>query len=134
MRGKRRQLFAIRYALDVGTVHMTMLDIEEAEGYELIEVAAPRLVTVREEDGACWVAHGDDGGSVAELAKAASGHLRPNTFWGKVAASLPVVMVGTDKAMCVQEVTAFMDGTELAVARGARPSTGFTWDDQEAPC
>jgi Endo-alpha-N-acetylgalactosaminidase len=114
--GKTAATFAIRYALDGGTVHVTMLDIEEAEGYELIEVAAPRLATVREEDGGAWLAHGDGGGSVAELAKAAVGHLRPNTFWGTVAASLPVVMVGSDKAICVQEVTAYMDGTELAVA------------------
>ena len=114
--GKTAAAFAIRYALEGGTVHVTMLGIEESEGYELIEIAAPRLVTVHEEDGGAWLAHGDDGGSVADLSKASVGHLQPNTFWGKVAASLPVVMVGTDKAICVQEVTAYMDGTELAVA------------------
>ncbi len=114
--GKTAATFAIRYSLEGGTVYVTMLDIDEVEGYELIEVALPRLVTVREEDGGAWLAHGDDGGSVAELAKASVGHLRPNTFWGKVAASLPVVMVGTGKAICVQEVTALMDGTDLAVA------------------
>lgn len=114
--GKMAATFAIRYTLDGGTVRMSMLDVEEADGYELLEVAAPRIATVREEDGGAWLAHGDEGGNVAELAKAPPGHLRPNTFWGKVAASLPVVMVGTDKAICVQEVTAYMDGTELAVA------------------
>jgi hypothetical protein len=115
IKGKTAATFAIRYALEGGTVHMTMLDIEEADGYELIEVIAPRLTTVREEDGGARLAHGDDGGNVAELAKAAVGHLRPNTFWGRVAASLPEVMIGTNKAICVQEVTAYMDGTELAV-------------------
>ena len=114
--GETAATFAIRYALEGGTVYVTMLDIEEVDGYELIEVAAPRLATVSEQDGGSWLAHGDDGGNVVELAKAAVGHLRANTFWGKVAASLPVVMIGTDKAICVQEVTAYMDGTELAVA------------------
>jgi Endo-alpha-N-acetylgalactosaminidase len=114
--GKTAATFAIRYVLERGTVHVTILDIEETDGYELIEVAAPRLATIREEDGSAWLAHGDDGGSIAQLAKAAVGHLKANTFWGRVAASLPVVMIGTDKAICVQEVTAYMDGTELAVA------------------
>ncbi len=113
--GKPAGGFVLRYKLDGATVYVTLEDIEEREGFELIQVALPRLVTVREEDGHAWLAHGDAGGSLVRLEEATPGHLPPNTFWGNVLASLPVVMVGTDRAVCVQEVTAYMDGTELAV-------------------
>src|SRR5260370_16325054 len=94
----------------------TREDGKEQEGFELIEVALPRLATVREEDGAAWLAHGENGGNLAILNEAKAGSLPPNRFWGNVLASLPVVMIGTDRAICVQEVTAFMDGTSLEVA------------------
>jgi Endo-alpha-N-acetylgalactosaminidase len=107
--------FVLRYRIDGATVHITLEDIQESQGYEFIQLVLPCLVTVREEDGNAWLAHGDTGGSLAFLKEAAPGHLAPNRFWGNVAATLPVVMLGTDRAMCVQEVTAFMDGTELSV-------------------
>ena len=107
--------FTLRYKVDDGSVYITLEDVREAEGYELIDVKLPRLVTVREEDGAAWLAHGDSGGSLALLKDATSGWLKPNTFWGDVLASLPVVMLGKDHALCVQEVTAYMDETILAV-------------------
>jgi hypothetical protein len=97
------------------TVHITLEDIQEPNGYELIQVELPCLVTVREEDENAWLAHGDSGGSLAFLRQAKTGQLAPNTFWGDVAATLPVVMLGTDHALCIQEVTAFMDGTALSV-------------------
>jgi hypothetical protein len=49
------------------------------------------------------------------LTDAHAGSLPPNRFWGKVLSTLPVVMLGTAQAMCIQETTAFMDGTTLAV-------------------
>jgi len=107
--------FTLRYRVEEATVHITLEDVQEHEGYELIQVELPRLAAVREEDGAAWLAHGDTGGSLASLAEATPGHLRPNTFWGNVLATLPVVMVGTNNALCVQEVTAYMDETALAV-------------------
>ena len=76
----------------------------------------PRLVSIREEDGPAWLAHGDSGGVVVALDKATNGQLPPNTFWGKVLASLPVVMLGSERILCVQEVTAYMNGTELTVS------------------
>lgn len=121
--------FIIRYVVEGSTVHVSMREVIEPPGYELIDVAIPRLVTVREEDGPAWLAHGDDGGWLAELKSAKAGSLKPNTFWGNVAATLPVVMVGTDRVLCVQETTAFMDGTELNVvgaAGGRRASIGTT--------
>jgi hypothetical protein len=114
--GKLAARLVVRYLLSDTTVYVTLEDLQEHGGYELIEIAMPRLVTVREEDGPAWLAHGDTGGSVVMLSEASTGALPPNTFWGKVLATLPVVMVGTDRAMCVQEVTSYMDGSELAVA------------------
>jgi hypothetical protein len=107
--------FVLRYRLEGGTLFVTMEDVKEHEGYELIDVKLPRLVTVIEQDGNGWLAHGDDGGNVAQLSEATAGSLRPNSFWGNVQGTLPVIMVGTDRAMCVQEVTAFMDGTQLKI-------------------
>jgi hypothetical protein len=104
----------LRYRLDEATVHITLEVVREFAGYELIQFDLPCLVSVREEDGNAWLAHGDSGGSFAYLKDATAAHLPPNRFWGNVAATLPVVMLGTDQASCVQEVTSFMDGTELA--------------------
>src|SRR5581483_4087360 len=127
--GRPAASFSIRYTVEGSTVHVSMREVRESAGYELIEVAMPRLVTAREEDGPAWLAHGDDGGWLAELKAAKAGSLKPNTFWGNVAATLPVVMVGTDRVLCVQETTAFMDGTELNVVGDAgtrRASIGTT--------
>ena len=114
--GRPAAQFTVRYAVDGPTVHIRMFDVLESDGHELIEVALPRLVTVREEDGHAWLAHGDQGGSVVDLSTAMRGSLPPNRFWGSVLASLPLVMVANERAICVQETTAFMDGTTLAVA------------------
>jgi hypothetical protein len=114
--GKPAARFVLRYALQESTVLISLESVEEREGYELIDLAMPRLATVREEEGAAWLAHGEEGGSLAMLDEASPGQLAPNRFWGKVLATLPVVMLGTGRALCVLEVTAYMDGTELAVA------------------
>ena len=108
--------FTIRYELKRSTLVVTMREVHEQPGFELIEVAMPALVTVTEEEAGAWLAHGDTGGSLANLNEAKIGSLAPNRFWGKVLATLPVVMIGDDRAVCVQEVTALMDGTELSVS------------------
>jgi hypothetical protein len=107
--------FALHYVLGGSTLRVEMTGIEEKDPFQLIEVALPRLVTVRESDEGAWLAHGEEGGSHAMLAEAHAGSLPPNRFWGKVLSTLPVVMVGTAQAMCIQETAAFMDGTALAV-------------------
>lgn len=113
--GNMAATFTLRYIVERATLTITLPSVHEFAGYELIEVATPRLATVREEDGPAWLAHGDDGGWLATLSKADAGSLKPNQFWGNVAATLPVVMIGTDRMICIQETTAFMDGTELNV-------------------
>jgi hypothetical protein len=76
----------------------------------------PRLATVREEDGVAWLVYGDSGGSLVMLSEATPGTLPPNSFWGRIHGSLPLTMVGTDRLLCMQETTAFMDTTEVAIA------------------
>ncbi len=107
--------FTLRYELKGAAVFVSLEDVKEQPGFEFIDVGTPDLATVREEDGGGWLAHGENGGNLIELSKAKAGHLPPNRFWFGVAATLPVVMIGTSKALCVQEVMAFMDATELAV-------------------
>jgi hypothetical protein len=107
--------FTLRYELQGAAVFVSLEAIDEKPGFQLIDVGTPDLATVREEDGGGWLAHGETGGNLIRLAEAKTGHLAPNRFWFGVAATLPVVMVGTSKALCVEEVTAFMDTTELAV-------------------
>ena len=113
--GTRTTSFTLRYDLHDATLIITLEDITEGEGYELISVEIPRLVTIRESDPGSWLAHGDTGGSFVLLKNAKSGTLPPNQFWGSALGTLPVVMLGTSAGMCVQETTAFMDGTSQSV-------------------
>ncbi len=107
--------FTLRYELHGPTLFVSLENVGEEPGFQLIEVATPDLATVREEDGPAWLAHGDRGGHTVALADAKAGHLPDNRFWFGVLTTLPVVMIGTSKAICVEEVTAFMDPTHLAV-------------------
>jgi hypothetical protein len=113
--GIRTTSFTLRYELRDATVIITLEDITEAEGYELISVEIPRLVTVRESDPDSWLAHGDTGGSFVLLKNARPGALPLNQFWGPALGTLPILMLGTSSAMCVQETTAYMDGGFLSV-------------------
>ena len=111
----RTTSFTIRYELRDANLTITLEDITEAEGYELISVEIPRLLTVRESDPGAWLAHGDTGGSFITLDKARPGALSPNQFWGPALGTLPILMLGTSSVLCVQETTAYMDGGFLSV-------------------
>ena len=113
--GQEAVTFTLRYELKGPTVFVSLESVVEHPGFQLIDVAMPVLASVREEDGRAWLAHGDTGGSFVRLSQAEPGRLPENRFWGRVAATLPVVMIGTEKALCVEEVKAFMDTTDLAV-------------------
>lgn len=76
------------------------------------EVTMPALVTVSEQDGAAWLAHGDTGGSLTMVSEAKAGSLPPNRFWGEVLATLPVLMLGNGKAVSILEINSFMDGAD----------------------
>jgi hypothetical protein len=107
--------FTLRYAIEGSTIRVTLEDVHEHEGFELISLSMPSLVTVHEKEDAAWLAHGDAGGDMVALREAKAGKLGLNTFWGEINGILPVVMAGHSGAVCVQETTAFMDGTLLSV-------------------
>lgn len=111
--------FTLRYTIESGTLHVTLEDVHELEGFELISLSMPSLVTVHESDAGAWLAHGDAGGDLATLREATAGKLGLNSFWGEINGILPVIMAGHSGAVCVQETTAFMDGTLLSVVGGA---------------
>ena len=120
--------FMLRYELNGAEVLVSLEAVLEEQGFELIDVGMPDLASVREDDGGAWLAHGDGGGSVIMLAKAKPGHLAPNRFWGGVATTLPVAMIGTNRMLCVEEVLSYMDTTELAVENHqATLGTVKTW-------
>jgi len=114
--GERAAQFSLRYILRGAMLLVTMEAIEEQPGFELIDVNMPSLVTVRESDEQPWLVHGDQGGSLAMLSQAKPGSLPLNNFWGNIQGTLPIVMVGTAHALCIQETTSYMDGTLLQVS------------------
>lgn len=117
--GQAAASFVLRYELKDSAILVSLENAVEGARSQLIEVATPDLATVYEEDGGGWLAHGDTGGNLIKLSEAKTGRLPPNRFWFGVAATLPVVMIGNSKALCVEEVTGFMDTTELAVEGGS---------------
>ncbi|MGH9600651.1 MAG: endo-alpha-N-acetylgalactosaminidase family protein, partial [Terracidiphilus sp.] len=112
--------FQIRYELRGTALFVTMNNIVEKPGYELIDAAMPRLATVREGDSSAWLVYGDSGGALVMLDEATPGTLPPNSFWGRIHGTMPIAMVGTDRLLCLQETTALMDTTEVTVT-GSKP-------------
>lgn len=108
--------FTLLYVLEGSGVRVTLEDVKEREGFELISLSIPSLVCVDETDADAWLAHGDDGGDLVALKDAKVGKLPLNTFWGEINGVLPVIMTGHSGAVCVQETTAYIDGTLLSVA------------------
>jgi hypothetical protein len=107
--------FTLRYTIEGGCIHATLEEVHEHDGFELISISMPSLVSVDEHDPDAWVAHGDAGGDMVALREAKAGKLGLNTFWGEINGILPVITAGHSGAVCVQETTAFMDGTILSV-------------------
>jgi len=110
--------FHIRYILKNASVMITMEQVTEQIGYELIEASMPDLATVRQEDGTAWLAHGLGGGAVVDLNnKGVHAYTLPDDeYFGSIGYVLPVAIVGTSKAVCAMEISAFMDGTKIEIA------------------
>jgi hypothetical protein len=113
--------FTLRYTIEDRSLHVTLEDVREHDGFELISMGMPSLVSVDEDERDAWLAHGDAGGDMVALREAKAGKLGLNTFWGEINGILPVIMAGHSGAVCVHETTAFMDGTLLSV-KGEAPN------------
>ena len=113
--GSPAAVFSLRYSIEGAALTVTMEDIVEHPGFELIEVALPNLATVRESDPAAWMAQGRDGGSFVRLAEARPYVYEDDENFGRISIQLPMGAVGTDRTGCLLEVSSFMDGTETSV-------------------
>lgn len=107
--------FSLRYAIEGASIVLTMEDVVEHPGFELIEVALPNLATVREGDRAAWMAQGRDGGSFVRVADARPYRYADDDNFGRISTELPMGAVGVGGIGCVMEVTAFMDATETSI-------------------
>ena len=108
--------FHLKYVLDDNAVIVTMENVLEQEGYELIEADLLGLVTIREEDDSSgWLAHGKNGGELVNLKDAINNQLPDDGHFGKIGHVLPVAIVGNRHTQCAMEVTAFMDGTKVEI-------------------
>jgi hypothetical protein len=115
-RGHPAVSFVLKYSLNGSSLVLTMEQVQEHAGFELIEVSIPDLATVREEDGPSWLAHGNNGGSVVDLSQSKPYRMPADRFFGNIAATLPIAMVGSGQIAAAMEVSAFMDGLQLEIA------------------
>ena len=116
LEGRAVASLLLRYALNGSAMQLTMEKVTEEAGFELIEVALPRLAVVREEDGPAWMAEGCQGGSFVRLDEAKAHRLQDDEYFGRISTELPIGMVGQGGIGCVMEVTGYMDGTETEIA------------------
>ncbi len=107
--------FSLRYVLEGASLVLTLEDVGEHAGFELIEVALPNLLTVRAGEPDGWMAQGRDCGSFVRVAAAKPYRYKDDQYFGRISTQLPVGMLGAGKIGCLLEVTAFMDGTETEV-------------------
>jgi hypothetical protein len=113
--GQGAARFHLVYTIDGHTLVVTMDHIEEEQGFQLIEMALPQLVAVREQEGPAWMAEGRHSGSFVRLSEAKAFRFPDNEYFGRISTELPVGMVGQNGIGCVMEVTAYMDGTETEI-------------------
>ena len=116
--------FRLHYAAAESRLTVSLEQVVEKEGFELLEVRLPALVTVRKQQSNAWMAHGDTGGALIEVASAKPGKLAPNQFWGDILSTLPVLMAGDAKVFCVLLNAAFMDGGAMSVSADGRGAMG----------
>jgi hypothetical protein len=108
--------FSLRYTIEDASIVLTMEDVVEHPGFELIEVALPSVATVREGDRAAWMAQGRDGGSFVRVADAKPYRYPDDDNFGRISTELPMGAVGAGGIGCLLEVSAFMDGAETSIA------------------
>jgi hypothetical protein len=112
--------FTLRYKIKGETVYLTMEDVIEQTGYELIEIQTNSLVSVNQTDGTAWIAHGDGGGYYTDLINAKPCVLKDG--WSKDFPYfpnfnyLPLVMIGNGKLNCSLEVQGYLCNTQLKVS------------------
>lgn len=119
-------VFTLRYRIDRSALVITLEDVEEREGYELISLTIPRLVQISTADDAeAWLAHAKASGSFVYLKDAIPCKMLEHEYFGNIMPILPLVMLGDRNTVCTLEVTAFQDGTLLEVEESPRGKRAF---------
>jgi hypothetical protein len=116
--------FHLNYSIEASRLTVSLGNVLEKSGFELLEVQLPALVTVRKTLQNAWMAHGDTGGSLIELSTAKPGKLSSNQFWGDTLSTLPVLIAGDAKTFCVLVNAAYMDGGAMSVSSDGRGAMG----------
>lgn len=112
--------FTISYAVKDRTVYISMEDVVELNGYELLEIQTPSIVSVSETGGGAWLAHGDGGGYYTDLASAKPCKLKDG--WTKDLPYfpnfnfLPLVMMGNGKVNSSMEVQGYLCNAQLEIS------------------
>lgn len=122
--GESAAIFQLHYVVSGTRLTLSLENVKETSGFELLEVRLPSLVTVRTDRKNAWLAHGDTGGALIELPSAKPGKLSANQFWGDTLSTLPVLMVGDASALCVLVNQGFMDGGAMSVSSDGRGAMG----------
>lgn len=118
--------FTLRYRIDRNALVITLEDVEEKEGFELISLTISRLVQIGTmDDEQAWLAHAKACGSLVSLKDAKPGKMPEHDYFGNIMPILPVVMLGDHNTVCTLEVTAFQDGTLLEVEETPEGKRGF---------
>ena len=112
--------FNLRYLVKGQSVFLTMEEVVEGKGYELVEIQTKSLASINQKEKAAWLAHGDGGGYYTDLAGAKPSALKDG--WSKDFpyfpnfSYLPLVMMGNGKVNCSMEVQGYLCNTQLEVS------------------
>lgn len=119
---------AIQYDVAGAEVSITLQDVVEEPGFELISANLHSLLTVREEDGGQpWILDANGGGRLSSLADAPLGS-RTQGGEGPQTPYYPVQAVGTTGAAAALEILGYLDTSHSGVetsASGRHGSLGF---------
>lgn len=114
--GSAAASLTLRYALSGSVLSVSLEDVVERPGFEVLQVSLPSLVTLWQADAPAWVAYPEGGGQLAAVGQARAGRVRWTTDWGF---AMPVAMIGNAQVTAVLEVPSYLDTTEVAVEEGA---------------
>ncbi|KAA2260673.1 hypothetical protein F0L68_19955 [Solihabitans fulvus] len=121
---------AIQYDVSGPNVSLTMQNVTETPGYQLIAVNLPSLLSVRQEDGGSpWILDANGGGRLSPLANANRGTKPQSTYSTDPNAYnspfYPVDAVGTTGAAGSLELQGYLDET-FASVYGSAPNLHYT--------
>jgi hypothetical protein len=104
--------FALRYSLIGPTLSVSLENVAEQPGFELLQVSLPSLATLWQGDAPAWLAYPEGGGQLVDVGKAREARVRWTTDWGF---PVPVALIGNAQASVALDAPSYLDTTEVAV-------------------